>query len=385
LSVEVTTIAGRYTLERVLGRGGMSTVYYATDGKLDRPVALKLLADHLSDDHAFRKRLLHEARVAARLSHPSIVQVYDAGEEGERPYIVMEYIEGETLAATLRRRHRLAPGEVVELALQICDGLAYAHAARLVHRDVKPQNLLITPAGDVKIADFGIARADGGTHATETGTILGTAAYLPPEQAAGKEATPAADLYSLGVVLYELLSGEQPYQFTSLPELLARQQAAVIRPLHELTADVPPALEQVVLRCLATDPRARPQSARELARELSGTGGGETRPLPAHGGGSQPTQLLAEQAQLTPAKTISLSRPRRRPRFDSASWGRRRRVLIPAVLVAAAALLTLILTLTLAGGENPPPARDGVPSVKRSNDPAQQARNLAAWLRAQAE
>lgn len=249
-------IAGRYTLERVLGRGGMAVVYYAFDGKLDRPVALKLLAEHLIEDHTFRKRLLHEARVAARLSHPSIVQVYDAGEEGDRPYIVMEYVEGETLAAILQQRHRLPPDEVVELALQICDGLAYAHAAGLVHRDIKPQNLLLTPAGDVKIADFGIARAEGGTRATETGTILGTAGYLPPEQAAGKDATPTADLYSLGVVLYELVGGEQPYRFSSLPELLALQQTQAIRPLRQLAAEVPPALEHAVLRCLATDPRA---------------------------------------------------------------------------------------------------------------------------------
>ena len=324
-------IAGRYTLERVLGRGGMAVVYYAIDGKLDRPVALKLLAEHLIEDQAFRKRLLHEARVAARLSHPSIVQVYDAGEEGERPYIVMEYVEGETLAAILQRRHRLPPDEVVELALQICDGLAYAHAAGLVHRDVKPQNLLLTPAGDVKIADFGIARAEGGTRATETGTILGTAGYLPPEQAAGKEATPTADLYSLGVVLYELVGGEQPYRFSSLPELLALQQTQVIRPLRQLAADVPPALERAVLRCLATDPRARPQSARELASELSETGVGETRLLPAKG--SQPTQELSEHADPTPARTISLSRRRGRPASGRASPWRSRRILVPSCLV----------------------------------------------------
>ena len=270
-----TTVAGRYALSYVLGRGGMATVYYATDTTLGRPVAVKCLAEHFLDDDGFRRRLVREARIAARLSHPNIVQIYDAGEDDQRPYIVMEYVEGERFAELLRRRGRLPPNEVVELAPQICAGLAHAHVAGLVHRDIKPQNLLLTPSGKVKIADFGIARAEGGTQLTQTGAVLGSAGYFAPEQAAGADVTAAADLYSLGAVLYELLSGEKLYQFSSLPELLNKQRLHAIRPLHDLVPGLPATTEQAVLHCLAPNPHLRP-SATELANELTAPIAAET-------------------------------------------------------------------------------------------------------------
>ena len=190
---------GRYRLERPLGHGGMATVYLAHDVELDRPVAVKLLAESLAGDQAFRRRFLREARLAARLSHPNVVGVYDAGEaEDGRPYIVMEYVDG----STLEGRGRLPPREAVGLAVQACHGLAHAHAAGLVHRDVKPHNLLLRSDGTLKVADFGIARAAEATALTQVGTVLGTAAYLAPEQATGGEVTPATDVYSLGAVLY---------------------------------------------------------------------------------------------------------------------------------------------------------------------------------------
>ena len=188
---ETIVQGGRYRLERPLGHGGMATVYLAHDEELHRPVAIKLLAERLAGDADFRTRFLREARLAARLSHPNIVTVYDAGEaEDGRPYIVMEYVPGTTFAEL----GQIAPGEAVELAIQASRGLAHAHTAGLVHRDVKPQNLLLREDGTVKVADFGIARAAETTALTQVGTVLGTAAYLSPEQALGEQVTAAADI-----------------------------------------------------------------------------------------------------------------------------------------------------------------------------------------------
>jgi eukaryotic-like serine/threonine-protein kinase len=260
---------GRYRLEQPLGHGGMATVYLARDEQLDRAVAVKLLAENLADDATFRKRFLREARLAARLSHPNVVNIYDAGEtEDGRPYIVMEHVEGPTLADLMRERGRLSAAEAVGLAVQACRGLAHAHAAGIVHRDVKPQNLLLGPDGTLKVADFGIARAAETTALTQAGTVLGTAAYLSPEQATGEEVGPAADVYSLGAVLYELLTGRLPYEFDSLVDLVEKQARGSITPVSELSPEVPQHVEDAVMRSLARNPAYRPASAEALAREL---------------------------------------------------------------------------------------------------------------------
>ncbi len=219
-----TLAAGRYRIERALGHGGMAVVYLAHDEELNRPVAVKVLAEHLAGEESFRARFLQESRLASRLSHPNVVQVYDAGETEGRPYIVMEYVPGDTVA----QRGKLPYAEAVPLALQACAGLQHAHNAGLVHRDVKPANLLVREDSVLKIADFGIAHAAGLTRLTEHGTVLGTAAYLSPEQAAGEDVTAATDIYSLGAVLYELLTGRAPYEFESLAELAVQQTGGVI-------------------------------------------------------------------------------------------------------------------------------------------------------------
>jgi len=198
-------IAGRYELERELGRGGMAVVWLARDTELDRPVAVKILAEHLAGDPEFRDRFLREARIAGRLAHPNLVRVFDVGEDDGLPFIVMEYVEGRTLEGV----HVEAP-EATRLGLQLCAGLEQAHAAGVVHRDLKPGNLLLRADGTLKIADFGIARAVEETRMTQAGTVLGTLAYLAPEQAAGHEVTTAADIYSLGVVLRNLIEGPVP-------------------------------------------------------------------------------------------------------------------------------------------------------------------------------
>src|SRR5581483_9514550 len=204
------TIAGRYVLERPLGHGAMAVVDLARDSDLDRPVALKRLAENLARDDELRARFLREGRLAARLSHPNVVRVYDVGEDGERPFIAMEYVDGETLAELVARSGPRPPREAAELGIQICRGLAAVHDAGLVHRDVKPQNLLLGRDGRLRLGDFGIAFGLDATRLTTAGTVLGTAAYLAPEQARGEEVTAAADLYGAGAVLYELITGRPP-------------------------------------------------------------------------------------------------------------------------------------------------------------------------------
>jgi serine/threonine-protein kinase len=336
---------GRYRLEGQLGHGGMATVYLARDSELDRPVAVKVLAENLAGDESFRRRFLREARLAARLSHPNVVSVYDAGEEaGGRPYIVMEHVEGKTLAEVLHERGRLPAEEAVTLALQACSGLEHAHAAGLVHRDVKPQNLLLRSDGTLKVADFGIARAAEATALTQAGTILGTAAYLSPEQALGEEVSPAADVYSLGAVLYELLTGRPPYEFDSLADLAAQQAEGAITAVSELAPEVPQHVEDAVMRSLARNPAYRPTVA-ELERELAPQAG-ETRTLP-------------------------LPAPRRS--------SRRLWLALAGVLALGAVLLGIAL-----GGSDHPPATPRTPEVEpigRGANAQQQARNLSAWLR----
>ena len=255
------TIAGRYELGDRLGLGGMSTVVVAFDTRLERYVAVKLLAEHLADDQQFVARFRREAMAAARLVHPNIVQVYDFGLDDQtgRHYIVMERIVGPSGAQILKDRGRLPVDEAVDWIAQACRGLEYAHRNGLVHRDVKPGNLLLSEAdGTIKLADFGIAKiASDESSITQVGSVLGTAAYLAPEQAAGEEAGPAADLYGLGVVAYQLLSGRLPYEAQSLTELALKQQREVPQPLHQLDPAIPGALSVAVERALALNPKQR--------------------------------------------------------------------------------------------------------------------------------
>ena len=258
-----TTIAGRYRIEGRLGVGGMSTVHLAFDQRLERYVAIKLLAEHLADDATFVSRFRREALAAARLIHPNIVQVFDFGfDEGHHQhFIVMEHVPGQSCAELLRDRGHLDVGQAVDIVAQACRGLDYAHRNGVVHRDVKPGNLLVSEFDLVKLADFGIARATDQSSITQVGSVLGTAAYLAPEQARGEEAGPRADLYSLGVVTYQLLSGRLPYEANSLSELAHKQQREAPTPLDELNPRVPRELAQAVSLALALDKERRPADA----------------------------------------------------------------------------------------------------------------------------
>ncbi|MEA2282267.1 MAG: eukaryotic-like serine/threonine-protein kinase [Solirubrobacteraceae bacterium] len=269
--------ADRYRLDRRLGVGGMSTVRLAFDTRLERNVAVKLLAEHLAEDPSFVSRFRREALSAARLVHPNIVQVFDFGSDRDsgRQFIVMEYVDGQSCAEILRDRGHLEPAEAVDILAQSCRGLDYAHRNGVVHRDVKPGNLLLSDDGMIKLADFGIAKAAEQSDITKVGSVLGTAAYLSPEQARGEPAGPPSDLYALGVVAYQLMAGRLPYQATSLTEL-ARQQSTPPPRIDDLVDDVPPALAAAVQRALAGDPDQRYADAgameQALREGLSGRG-----------------------------------------------------------------------------------------------------------------
>jgi eukaryotic-like serine/threonine-protein kinase len=265
-------LAGRYEMGPRLGVGGMSTVVSAFDERLEREVAIKLLAEHLADDDQFVARFRREALAAARLVHPNIVQVFDFGldERSHRHYIAMELVRGQSGAEILRDEGVLEVREALSIVGQACRGLEYAHRNGVVHRDVKPGNLLRGEDGVVKLADFGIAKAiSEESSITQVGSVLGTAAYLAPEQAAGEQAGPAADLYALGVVTYQFLSGRLPYEAQSLTELALKQQREVPPRLDELNPEVTPQLALAVDRALALDPRQRPASADDLRHSLA--------------------------------------------------------------------------------------------------------------------
>jgi serine/threonine-protein kinase len=264
------TVAGRYRIESRLGSGGMSTVHLAFDQRLERYVAVKLLAEHLASDPAFVSRFQREALAAARLIHPNIVQVFDSGldERRDQHYIVMEYIDGQSCAEMLRERGWLPVEEAMPIILGSCAGLDYAHRKGVVHRDVKPGNLLVATDHSVKLADFGIAKATEQSSITQIGSVLGTAAYLAPEQGRGEEAGPPADIYALGVVAYQLISGRLPFEGASLTELAIKQQREPPPALDTLVAAVTPELARAVDIALRIDPRHRYPTAAEMARGL---------------------------------------------------------------------------------------------------------------------
>jgi peptide/nickel transport system substrate-binding protein len=257
-----TLLADRYRLEQRLGTGGMGEVWRSTDEVLGRTVAIKIMLPNLTEDPGFTARFLHEARIMASVRHPGVVAVHDFRNDGSAAMLVMEFVEGEPLSAILRRAGRLAPAHALSVIAEAADALQAAHVKGIVHRDVKPANLLVRPDGSVVIIDFGIAASDAVTRLTAAGTVMGTAAWMSPEQAAGQAATPASDIYALGVVAYECLAGRRPFEGEHPHSILLKH-------LHEepptLTGDIPPAAVDLVARALAKEPPDRWPSAADLA------------------------------------------------------------------------------------------------------------------------
>jgi eukaryotic-like serine/threonine-protein kinase len=314
--------AGRYRPERRLGVGGMSTVQLAFDTRLERQVAVKLLAEHLAEDSNFVARFRREALAAARLVHPNVVQVFDFGldEATHRNFIVMEFVDGQSCAEILRERGTLPPGEAVDILGQACRGLDYAHRNGVVHRDVKPGNLLRSRDRMVKLADFGIAKAAEQSDITKVGSVLGTAAYLSPEQARGEPAGPASDLYALGVVAYQLMAGRLPYDAGSLTDLARLQDSTPPPRLDELEPDVPPALAAAVAVALHRDPERRYAAAADMERALGDGLRGRTPELAtdvtsaAAGDDTAATRVLTGTGATSamPRERTSQAPPRRR-------------------------------------------------------------------------
>ncbi len=262
-------IADRYELEELVGTGGMSTVFRAHDLQLERRVAIKILHEHYAEDPEYLERFRREARAVARLSHPNIVTVIDRGDDDGRQYIVFENVEGENLKELIVRSGPLPVRQALELVLAVADGLAFAHEQGLVHRDVKPQNVLLSREGEIKVTDFGIARSLHVDHGmTQTGTVLGTGEYLAPEQASGKPVSPATDVYSLGVVLWELLAGDVPFTGDNFVAVALRHVNEPPPSLRQRRPDVSPRLDAAVERALAKDPARRFPTMAAFAEEL---------------------------------------------------------------------------------------------------------------------
>ena len=380
--LDSSPLDGRYRILSRLGSGGMADVYLARDESLGRLVAIKVLKERLAADAEFVERFRIEAQAAASLNHPAIVAVYDRGKAGASPYIAMEYVDGESLKQRLRRKGRLAPDEAAATVLAVLDALREAHERHIVHRDVTSSNVLVDGSGRVKVADFGIARM-GASALTRTGAMLGTSSYLSPEQAQGRSADERSDLYSLGVVLYEMLTGRLPFSGESdLAVAMQHVSAAPPNP-RSLAPDVPEAYAAVVMKALSKQPADRYQSAEEFAGALrAARGGGHAVPAaippPAQGepaaartgAGPPPPAAVPRPSSATSAlvgtvvAADALTRPadgatrymsQVRPAAPARSQRRRWRwVLLVVVLAAAAAGAWAAYTLVVAPGAKVP-------------------------------
>ena len=379
-------IGGRYLLTRPIAMGGMGAVWSATDQVLGRTVAVKLLQPEDSSDRGFLERFRAEARHSAGLSHPNIAAVYDYGEADDPSvhsgaYLVMEEVPGSPLSTILNERHRLPADEVLEVLSQTAAGLGAAHLKGIVHRDVKPANLLITPEGNVKITDFGIARAVDQASLTATGTVMGTARYLSPEQATGEPTSPSSDLYSLGVVGYEALAGESPF---TAETPVAQAMAHVHDQPRPLPGDVPGPVADLVMGLLNKEPSARPANGNDLVRLISRVRDGENVNLtkmhspvtPA----TQATMALGRAAPATPTAAMPVQptgqpTPAIPPGPGYPPAPRRRRSAWTLPLIALVAIVAFIvggiLYTQFVGGRDPGPEQSTVTTVTETQTQTQ--------------
>jgi serine/threonine-protein kinase len=350
-------LAGRYSVERSVGHGGMAQVYEGTDTVLGRTVAIKVLAPQYARDDAFVARFRREAQAAAKLNHPGVVSVYDTGSDDGVHYIVMEYVAGRTLAQVLEQEGRLQPERAAEIAAQVAHALSFAHAAGIIHRDVKPANIMLAPSGGVKVMDFGIARALSSQTLTQTATVLGTASYLSPQQAQGEAVDARSDIYSLGVVLYEMLTGRPPFTGDTPVAVAYKHVRENPRLPSELVPEVSPELDAVVMKALAKNPANRYATASEMAEDLERALRGEpvlaTPLLP--GADTQVIRRTQEGTAVLP------------PAVEEEEGGRRSRVLVGILLalliLGVLAVALYFLARGLVGGAT----TVTVPNVKGEN------------------
>ena len=258
----------RYEVIKSIGEGGMANVYLAKDTILDRDVAVKVLRGDLSNDDKFIRRFEREALSVSKLSHPNIVEVYDVGEENEQHYIVMEYIDGKTLKQLLYKRNTLTVEEVIDIMTQLTDAIAHAHESYIIHRDIKPQNIMILDDGSIKVTDFGIAIAMNATQLTQTNSVMGSVHYIPPEQANGKSATVKSDIYSIGIMMYELLTGSVPFKGDNAVEIAIKHMKEKIPSIRKQNPSIYQSVENIVLKATAKNPRNRYESARDMCNDL---------------------------------------------------------------------------------------------------------------------
>lgn len=298
-------LEGRYEIVSELGGGGMARVYRGQDRLLNRNVTIKILREQYASDKEFLARFQREAQAVASLSHPNVVSIYDVGQEDDLHYLIMEYVEGRSLKDLISERAPLPPLEAIDISLQICDALEHAHENGVIHRDIKPHNILITRNGRVKVTDFGIAQAVSEVTMSQSGTMIGSVHYLAPEQARGGVIGATADIYSLGIVLYEMLTGDLPFHGETPVAVALKHLQENPRPVRELNPNVPPALERVVMRTLEKDPARRYPSAAALRSDLLAVRN-------ALADATFATQVLP--AIETPDPPSTLPKPRRRPR-----------------------------------------------------------------------
>jgi eukaryotic-like serine/threonine-protein kinase len=358
MTIEGRVLADRYAVGQHLGRGGMAEVYLATDRVLDRPVAIKVLGDWLAGDRTFVERFRREALAAARLSHPGLVAVYDAGSDAGIHYIVMERVPGRTLADVLRAEGRPPPARAAAIASGVADALGVAHRVGIVHRDVKPANVMLQPDGRTKLMDLGIARGTAGTSITRGSAVLGTAAYVSPEQARGEPVDHRADIYALGCVLYEMLTGRPPFVADN-PVAVAYQH--VHEPLvspSSLVPTIPPGLEAVALRAMAKDPDARYQDVADMRGALDGAD--EATAVAA----------TAPQAPVAATAPIPVAAPTERlPRRADRPPPRRRPALLALALIVLLAAGGLAFSLTRDQTPTDAASADGRSGRSRASSP----------------
>ncbi len=346
---------GRYQVREKIGVGGMARVYKAWDANLDRTVAIKILHEHLADDTTFKERFEREAKFIASFSHPNIVQVFDFNivkENGQEVcYMVMPFIPGKSLKELLEdlveKGERLSQERVRDIILDVCAALSYAHGRGMVHRDVKPANILFNEHGQAVLSDFGIARLVEGASFTQEGATVGTPTYLSPEQAAGMPVDGRADLYAVGIMLYEMLAGQPPFTADSNISLILKHMNAPVPPIHEYLKDENPAIEMIIFKALAKNPDDRYQTAQELADAVVDVFGGEA---PAMG---KPVTATLKIGDSLPTSATSTTSPLLTLETEKVALEEKSRVPRSLLLIGAAVIIALVAFLVIQGANNP--------------------------------